>query len=391
MSGPHDLQEQWVGADQTIVMNVKNTNKAEMRTFLNKLLGEANAAKDALQGLCLPIWNHDIKLASEDMEDGMEDFREEYEGYGDPLTPDECRIAVAVNEIVTSFATPFVYRIVDKPLFREICREGKVIRQSMFRDEPFTSAMRKAKQGADGIGMGRFAIPAGSVFLWGVTLGRDGKEVPRVGYALHGLSCAELTKDGQPWHALDPEALLLRQPLLEKRHGDVLVVGLHIGYLASMLSLSPDVASVTVIEPDAALASFVEGNVLAACGKSEKIRIVCGNPMSVAVGSDLSKYDSVLVDTWDGLGLAEYFTWKAALDAHNGRSAIVGRDAFECTLHSCVRTELLRAWRRAGGKVPKDLCAVPEGRKSIQDFVAERLYDVTVATVEELKALVKAQ
>ena len=57
-------------------------------------------------------------------------------------------------------------------------------------------------------------------------------------------------KDDVVWMSTDPNEIITMNPYIQKAHGDILVMGLGLGYYPFMTALKDDVKSITIIEKD---------------------------------------------------------------------------------------------------------------------------------------------
>ena len=80
-----------------------------------------------------------------------------------------------------------------------------------------------------------------------ISLDED-KENSRIGYFDHKFSYLALTEGNNIWMSLNPNEIETMKPYIEKGKGNVLVLGLGMGYVTYMLSRKEDVRSVLIVE-----------------------------------------------------------------------------------------------------------------------------------------------
>jgi hypothetical protein len=76
------------------------------------------------------------------------------------------------------------------------------------------------------------------------------KEYSRIGYFTSDFPYLALTEGNNVWMSLNPNEIETMKPYIAKAKGDVLVLGLGMGYVPYMVSSKEDVKSVTIIEKD---------------------------------------------------------------------------------------------------------------------------------------------
>ena len=78
----------------------------------------------------------------------------------------------------------------------------------------------------------------------------SGKENSRIGYFDHKFSYLALTEGNNIWMSLNSNEIETMKPYIEKASGNVLVLGLGMGYVPFMMALKQNVKSITIIEKD---------------------------------------------------------------------------------------------------------------------------------------------
>lgn len=100
------------------------------------------------------------------------------------------------------------------------------------------------------------------------------------------------------WMGVEPSEIKSFEPFIKEAHGNVLLMGCGLGYVAYMLSIKDNVDSVTIVELD----PFVKGmfETYLKPQMNSKISIVAGDALEFLDVEDLSKYDYCSVDIWHG-------------------------------------------------------------------------------------------
>jgi spermidine synthase len=87
---------------------------------------------------------------------------------------------------------------------------------------------------------------------------------------------------------------------IEDAHGNVLTLGLGLGYFAYMVHRKEMVSSVTIIEKDKEIIELFQNYLLPQFDHPEKIRILEGDAFDLLSGIKDGEYDYLYGDLWEG-------------------------------------------------------------------------------------------
>ena len=99
------------------------------------------------------------------------------------------------------------------------------------------------------------------------------KENSHIGYFDHKFSYLALTEGNNIWMSLNPNEIETMKPYIEKAKGNVLVLGLGMGYVPFMMALKPEVKSITIVEKDPDIISLFNTLIYPNFKNKEKIKI----------------------------------------------------------------------------------------------------------------------
>ncbi len=101
------------------------------------------------------------------------------------------------------------------------------------------------------------------------------------------------------WMSITPNEILTMSKMIEEGKGNILVVGLGLGYLPYMLSQKEDVKSITIIENNRDLIKLFTGNILPQFENKHKIKILYKDAF-VFLNEEAGKYhfDYAFIDIW---------------------------------------------------------------------------------------------
>ena len=134
------------------------------------------------------------------------------------------------------------------------------------------------------------------------------KEKSQIGYFDKKFSYLALCQNNNVWMSLNPNEIETMTPFIDKGKGNVLVLGLGMGYVPYMLSLKDDVKSVTIVEKDPEIIILFNKLIYPHFTNKNKIKIIQGDAVDyVSKKQKEAGYDYIFADLWhdpdDGLEL----------------------------------------------------------------------------------------
>ena len=131
------------------------------------------------------------------------------------------------------------------------------------------------------------------------------QEYSRIGYFANEFPYLALTEGNNVWMSLNPNDIETMKPYIKKAKGNVLVLGLGMGYVPYMISLKDEVKSITIIEKDKEIIDLFKKNLLPLFVNRNKITIIEDDAINYV--AENNKYDYIFADLWhdaeDGLSL----------------------------------------------------------------------------------------
>ncbi len=129
----------------------------------------------------------------------------------------------------------------------------------------------------------------------------DGREIPQLGYFTETFSYPVVRESGREWMTLAPVELETMREPIRQAAGDVVTLGLGLGYYAFHVSGKPEVKSLTVVERDPELIALFAEYLLPQFPCREKIRLVCGDAFRY-LQQMRNLPDQVFCDLWHDAG-----------------------------------------------------------------------------------------
>ena len=147
-------------------------------------------------------------------------------------------------------------------------------------------------------------------------------EIPCVGYFKEEFKYLAVLENNNEWMMITPNEINTMQGVIDSVSGDVVTLGLGLGYFAYMASLKDDVKSITVVERDKNVIELFSKVILPRFEHKDKIKIVNEDAFEFAKRDN--NFDYAFVDLWhdvsDGVNLylkmkkleknnTKYFYW----------------------------------------------------------------------------------
>ncbi len=139
-------------------------------------------------------------------------------------------------------------------------------------------------------------------------LTKEFREIPQIGYFTDEFSFPAVLENGIEWMTVTPnEVETMRQPI-QTSYGNVLTLGLGLGYYAFHVTARKEVASLTIVERDPEIIQLFRDHILNQFPHKEKIRLVQSDAFDYMERQfPRESFDVVFADLWhdasDGLDL----------------------------------------------------------------------------------------
>lgn len=142
----------------------------------------------------------------------------------------------------------------------------------------------------------------------------DGREIPCIGYFTESFRYPAVLQKGRLWMAITPNEVETMKADIAAAHGNILVLGLGLGYYAFMTAQMENVSHVTVVELDENVIRLFEEELLPQFPNKEKIRVINADAFAyVEKEAAGEQYDFVYADIWHDVldGTPMYLHFKA--------------------------------------------------------------------------------
>ncbi len=123
-------------------------------------------------------------------------------------------------------------------------------------------------------------------------------ETYNIGYFKNTFKYLSLSKNNVTWMSTIPHEINTMKDDIKKVKGNVLVLGLGIGYFTYLINNKKDVKSITILENDQEIIEIFKKHILTKFKDTTKINIIKCDALTYLKTNDLSIYDYVYVDLY---------------------------------------------------------------------------------------------
>ena len=133
------------------------------------------------------------------------------------------------------------------------------------------------------------------------------REINHLGYFKQEFSFIDLVEKDTTWMSITPHEIETMEESLKEVNGNVLVLGLGLGYYPYIASLKDNVKTIDIVEVNKDIISIFCENILPQFSQKKKVNIINKDALKFLIENDLNKYDYIFIDLWhtveDGLEL----------------------------------------------------------------------------------------
>lgn len=124
------------------------------------------------------------------------------------------------------------------------------------------------------------------------------KEINNLGYFKESFSYIDLIDKDVTWMSITPHEIETMADSLKEVNGNVLVLGLGLGYYPFMASLKKEVKHIDVIEIDKNIIDIFNKIIFPQFEEQDKVNVIKEDALKYLANNNLNKYDYVFVDLW---------------------------------------------------------------------------------------------
>ena len=209
-----------------------------------------------------------------------------------------------------------------------------------------------------------------------------------ISYCVRDERYLALSYKGVVWMSITPNEINTMQPYIDQVEGDVLVLGLGLGYYPFMISQKKNVKSITIIEGSKRVINIFKQHILPFFPHKDKIKIIWDDAFAY-LKKNKAHYDYVFADLWHNAedGLPLYLELK---EYEKKMSSTKFQYWLEKSLIAMLRRCLLTVYEEALQNYPEK--AYLEAKNPIDQIVNDLYFktkNITISSYDDIYNLLK--
>ena len=146
----------------------------------------------------------------------------------------------------------------------------------------------------------------------------DNMILPSLGYFTKPFSYPAVYEGNRLWMSISPNEINTMVKPIEDAYGNVLTIGLGLGYYSYMVNLKDDVESLTIVEKDKNVISLFKEYILPYFKNKDRVRIINDDAFDF-LDNNKESFDYMFIDIWHDVsdGLPLYKRFKAYEEKYN--------------------------------------------------------------------------
>lgn len=223
------------------------------------------------------------------------------------------------------------------------------------------------------------------LFMYIVPLVKEGIFLPRIAAFDHSFRYPCIKEEGRVWMSVAPNEILTMKKAVEEAKGNVLTLGLGMGYYAYMVAEKDDVEHVTIIEKEQDVIDLFSNFILPYFSHPEKITVINEDAFEYLKSLDDGEFDYCFADIWIGcLDVEPYLNIKKLCKRFKCMKVEYWiEDALIATTIQYVFCAIILQFYGNQGEAQDDLSMASEDVKAIK-HIQSVLKDVEISKPEHI-------
>ncbi len=188
----------------------------------------------------------------------------------------------------------------DRSYLQKLFSESRKLSPLSFSSNPYYAAITIPTKELDNISLRTVSYEKGEFFQYDMPTLTDEIVVPKIGFFPSKVSFPAIYEGDIPWVSVCPSEIHSMAPDIPRARGNVLVLGLGLGYYPFMISSNPQVESITVVEKNPTILRLFRDILLPQFPHGNKIRLVEADAFDFLSQCTPGTYDFCYADIWEG-------------------------------------------------------------------------------------------
>lgn len=227
--------------------------------------------------------------------------------YKQPVTdPDD--VITGVTEFLSSTVSSIAItgnEDMDKAIddyLEKLFMEVRVLPSKQFLSNPYIHNIHFRNQTHGRYQLRNMTYEKGELFFYDFPYKNDDILIPRIGCFDERVSFPSVYEGNMPWMSVIPSEINTMALPLQKAHGNVLALGLGLGYYPYMVSLKDNVKSITVVEKSSEIIDLFQTCIMNQFSKEvkDKFQIIHEDAFQYMDHLKDTIYDVIFTDIYEG-------------------------------------------------------------------------------------------
>lgn len=236
-----------------------------------------------------------------------------YEEAERTMSPNELRVELTTGMVVPALEVLELPKNIGEVLLTEMICNAKIIKKEDYAQNEYYKNIKiePKEEGSYKILTETFPKYESKQYDQ-VLVNRRGQRIPKTCIYLDDFDFPIMLKDEIVVTSITTLQINMMEKSIKKAKGNILTLGLGLGYYAYMVSQKAEVERVTIIENSQEIIDLFEENILPQFANKEKIQIIKADAFEYMRALDDGEYDSCFVNIWADEGDTKtYLDFKA--------------------------------------------------------------------------------
>jgi len=243
-----------------------------------------------------------------------------YDTYTDDEIDEMRKIGILHDPTAFFVMQRFLYSIgldeSDGDYLLPLLRDARCLDAAEFRANPYISTVDFSDARMGNITLTTASYSRGEIFQYAMPDFSAETVSPKLGFFDRTVKFPSIYENGIPWMSVCPSEITSMAEPISCAHGNVLVLGLGLGYYPFMISLSDNVKSITIVEKNKSVITLFERHLLSQFPSGDKIHVIHDDAVDYLSKTVDGAYSFCFADIWEGVqdGLGLYRKLRAHAD-----------------------------------------------------------------------------
>lgn len=186
----------------------------------------------------------------------------------------------------------------DGEYMASLLMQARKFDDSFIKDDPYVKAVKFSNQQQGNISLTHSSYAPGEIFCYDMPDFSKKLVVPKLGFFNKQVTFPTVYEGDMPWMSICPSEINSLQRCISPVYGNVLVLGLGLGYYPFIIS--PRAEKITIVELSENIIDIFEKFILPNFPQKEKISVVHGDAIEFLKNANNGDFDFCFADIWEG-------------------------------------------------------------------------------------------